>query len=502
MKKSRFLVFLGIIVCLLFGTMNVKAAVTITTDPSRRGTTDTNSYYITNQSTLTINGVVPGDQLSAYKVLDAYYNQTSNAITYEFTEDFQNFLASSSTYRDLTVDEYYQLTSGNITSGSTQTESTLDTLVSAYATYIKNNSVSGTAMSMNGTVATLTADAGVYLVLPTQTMRVYAVMVGNLDFVASGSDWNLNTATIVAKVSEVGINKTLEGGEQEGSFGIGENITFVIQATVPKFPTNAINRVYTIHDTLSAGLTFGSVNDVTIRDGSTPLTISGNNITDSSSHVIGTIAMEGQQLTINFTGIQYIASNNITITYQAELNDSAVLGSAGNSNSATLTYSNDPYGDGTSTTTPSEVFVYTYGLEIFKYYNSGDSRVGLSNAVFEVFSDAGLKNKVGSIKTETDGYDRISGLKAGTYYIKEVTAPTGYALLSGTLEVEITNDNSDTGTLAGYHLESIPNTKIGSLPSTGGIGAILYLTLGIGLMVGAVVFIVIYRKKKLGKQNS
>ena len=141
---------------------------------SETGTSDPNSKIVTDTAELSITGVVSGDQFMAYKILDAYYNQTTNVITYEFTDDFQIFLSqsSNSTYQKLKVDDLYSYSSGNITTGSTLSNSDIDKLASAYAGYIKSHSVSGTQMNVSSTTATATLQAGSYLVLPTATSRV------------------------------------------------------------------------------------------------------------------------------------------------------------------------------------------------------------------------------------------------------------------------------------------------------------------------------------------
>lgn len=102
----------------------------------------------------------------AYKILDTFYNDDSNTITYEFTSDFKIFLGQNTTYKNLTVDEYYKLTSGDITSGSTTTTSTLDKLMSSYATYIRNNlAQNGISLNKTNTTASKKLIAGSYLVL-------------------------------------------------------------------------------------------------------------------------------------------------------------------------------------------------------------------------------------------------------------------------------------------------------------------------------------------------
>lgn len=506
MKKLRSKIFAIATVLLMMLTTNVNAATTITVDNNKKGATDLNSFYVTNTSTLTVTGVGASDTFKAYKVLDVYYNQSTNVITYEFTTDFKEFLKSSSTYESLTVEQYYALTNGDITSGSTKTTSTLDKLTSAYAAYIKNNAITGTDMSVTGTTATLTAEAGTYLVLPTLTNRVYAVMVGNLDFVAEGTAWNLNTATIVAKVSDAGIDKSIGStGYKEGSFIIGREFTNYLTATVPTYPTNATNKKYTIVDTLNAGTTFVNLSKISVKVGDTALTTAANGtITDSTGNIVATATFADQKLTIEFN-LDYVDATRIEISYSAKLNDDAVIGSSGNVSSAVLTYSNDSYGTGTATTTAVEATAYTYGLELYKY-DVEDKTTALEGAKFEIYTDADLTDLVAEITTGTDGTITYKGLKAGTYYLKETTAPTGYALIRDaitvTLEADATKQGVTTATIGeGYIRHEVANTKVGLLPSTGGIGTIIFTAIGLLIIVGSISLILVYRNKK-NKENA
>lgn len=52
----------------------------------------------------------------------------------------------------------------------------------------------------------------------------------------------------------------------------------------------------------------------------------------------------------------------------------------------------------------------------------------LPNAEFGIYSDSACKNLVAKMKTGTDGTVKSQGLVAGTYYVKELTAPKGYVL--------------------------------------------------------------------------
>ena len=141
--------------------------------------------------------------------------------------------SSNSTYQKLKVDDLYSYSSGNISTGSTLSNSDIDKLASAYAGYIKSHSVTGTQMNVSGTTAAASLQAGSYLVLPTATSRIYAVMVGNLDFSATGSTWNINSESIVAKVTDASISKSVgEEGYDSGSYSIGDAIPFIITGSV------------------------------------------------------------------------------------------------------------------------------------------------------------------------------------------------------------------------------------------------------------------------------
>lgn len=448
---------------------------------------------LTEQATLTITGVDAGDTLAAYKVLDAYKNETTNEIIYHFTDNFRNFINQSEKYGDLTEEKYYDLTSGNIENGSTQTNSTLDTLASAYATYVKKQNVEGIDMITNATNATLTTEVGTYLILPKITTRVYAVMVGNLDYKEQSGVWVKNNATIVAKVSDVSIEKSV--GNKTSQTTSGQNhqeFTYYITGTVPQFPTNAINRKYIIKDTLSTGLTHSGMESITIKEGEENLVITELGIVeDSAGNHVADIKIEGQVMTIEFD-VTRINSTKINVTYKARLNDEATLGAEGNTNDAKLIYANDPYGNQTSETPTKKATVYTYGLKIFKYRAGDATKKGLKGAKFDIYSDRELTTKVGELTTDETGYGSYQSLGEGTYYLKEGKAPTGYVVSKNAVEIEISKASVEEG----YQLVEITNNAAGLLPFTGGMGTIVYTIIGLIIIAGASIGIVSYKKSK------
>lgn len=97
------------------------------------------------------------------------------------------------------------------------------------------------------------------------------------------------------------------------------------------------------------------------------------------------------------------------------------------------------------------------------------------------------------LRSNADGQFEITGLKYGTYYLEEKTAPKDYAKLSGEVKFEV-NKGSYDGTkdeldykLADNtikHGQQVKNKKV-SIPQTGGIGTVIFTVVGVMLMVGA-----------------
>lgn len=107
-----------------------------------------------------------------------------------------------------------------------------------------------------------------------------------------------------------------------------------------------------------------------------------------------------------------------------------------------------------------------------------------------------------------DGILRFEGLSAGDYEITEITAPTGYNLLSDPINVNITwtapedgettctwSSTTDDATIVDGRIQLTVENKTGAqLPSTGGMGTTIFYAAGIILMAGAVFFVI--RRKR------
>ena len=520
MKKITIIIL--IVVLLFTFSLNVKA-VTITTDNTKQGTTDTGSYLVTNTGTITINNI-ENDTFKGYKILDFYYNSTSNNITHEFTSDFKAFLASTTEYKDLTVDQYKNLTSGDTTNYSTQTDSTLDKLVSKYATYIASNNVAGENLTttpppdaMTRGYATGEFNVGSYLVLPVNSSKVYAVMVGNIDLEYENSTWSVVNATINAKVSSTSITKNIVSGAtlNNNKYYINPTnaVTNSLTVTIPEYPTNAVNHQLAVKFDEDIGARFTSIS---INDGSDSWNIGSENLeymydttlTNNNNNKVGYIIVipsvdylggsgtNKPSVTIIFN-TDYINSDSITIEYSTDITlNEDNIGSNGFTSTygmRTNPYESETYDDGwykNFEVTDTETFkLYSYGIKITTKDGSNNSLTGAS---YKLYSDASLNTEVGSFTTD-DSVSTIIGLAPGTYYAKQTSSPNGASINNETFTVDIPESQQ------GYVELTVTNNSTSTLPVTGGAGTAMFLILGLFVIGGAIVY---YKYSNALKKNA
>lgn len=233
-------------------------------------------------------------------------------------------------------------------------------------------------------------------------------------------------------------------------------------------------------------------------------------------------------LRVDLTDLKKLVEDNkistddtIVVTYNTKLNENAEIGAAGNVNNVKLHYSNNPYSDGEGTTNNKNAKVYTYELDV----NKVTGKEALAGAGFTLYKkDASGEYK--EVKTLNPD-DAVTGtdskvknkyvfkeLDQGDYKIVETTVPDGYkkgadveftikATFDGqnsanaklTSLTVVNNDSLKADTTTGIISTNINNYTGFVLPSTGGMGRYIFLAAGALVVVAAVAFPSLKKKK-------
>ena len=88
-----------------------------------------------------------------------------------------------------------------------------------------------------------------------------------------------------------------------------------------------------------------------------------------------------------------------------------------------------------------------------------DNGSALKGAKFKLYSDSGCTQEIDSATSDKSGVIKFSGLSAGTYYVKEIQAPTGYNIDSNPVKsIVVTEDSPDVCT-QNFTTDNFVNTK-------------------------------------------
>ncbi len=496
---------------ILYHCLNVNANISITTDNSKHSSKDSSSYLANNKGTLTIVNVGENDKLSAYKILDIFYKQSSETISYEFTSEFKNFLQSQSnpSWKTLTEDQYMALNRGNATmttfsnspaiEGGNTVSNDYAKLMSAYATHVRDrdnlSSITGTQLNTSGTQRTAQLDVGTYLVVATETSNVYAVMVGNIELTREGSSWMLTNATIKAKVSSPTITKTCSYDDQSGasiSATKGKEVTCKVSTSFPTYPQDATTTSENATITLTESKIDKSTNyaGYNITMGGYNYTIANNQINQiSNQENIGQINNYGDSITLTLDR-KKISGKTMEVQYSFTFNPASPITFGQNGYSIPAKYDYPaPYSYTDSITKTTEAKIYTYALQIT------GTGVGNTGGTFEVYKKSG-NVKVGTVElgvmeTGKNAIGVLEGIAGGEYYIKQTKAPDGYAILNTTPTITVGPGGTEMPDKKGYYNITAYNTENQNqiLPFTGGIGTLIFVVIGIVIIVVAIIIV-------------
>ena len=252
--------------------------------------------------------------------------------------------------------------------------------------------------------------------------------------------------------------------------------------------------------------------------------------------------------------------DKIEVTYTATVNaDIKVIeqdsNTNGNINTAYLDYNNNPYESVAEGSSPNwktaqyTATVFTYGMKItktddaqqanpltgaeFTLHKAGADGNATGNALtfVEIGTGSGTYRLAKSGETPANtlvvggdnadtmkGVLKISGLDVGTYILTETKAPGGYVKPAQPFTITIEDDktvgdennsipngkvefteNETERETDGYVRQTIPNTKGFTLPTTGGMGTVLFTAGGVLLMGAGLVVLVLFLRRRTSR---
>ncbi len=266
----------------------------------------------------------------------------------------------------------------------------------------------------------------------------------------------------------------------EADYGVGDAVPYTLTIKVPENITSL--KTFTVTDTTVKTQLIQNENSVQIsgKKGVDAVAIAPTaysvDVTQGETDSVMTVAFTPSALT-------GVAGGEITITYTATVQDTAVVAENGNVNTAKIVYSRktnlttEETGDNKPYEITDKGVVYTFGLNIHKTAKGGDkNEQGLKDVAFDLYkkvedyeidtdgkvattirgktysdsdlcADAvklGLTTeptekwiKVETLTTGENGYVSAKGLPSGTYKLVETKTVDGYNLLSKPVDAKL-----------------------------------------------------------------
>ena len=339
---------------------------------------------------------------------------------------------------------------------------------------------------------------------------------------------------------------------------VGEEMDFYIQVTAPAYKGKATLTTLDLEDTL-AGLEYvaGSVGVYETQDIGTASAVADAVTVDAGAYTAGS-----QKVTfkLNYSKVCDVnGAVSVYVHYKAVVKAEAAVKDAVTSGSAVLKYATSVEPTVTKTTAAATATVYTYAFSLAKTSDEdiegGTGKKPLTNAGFTLYSNAGMTTAVSMIKETVAGdtYYRpaltgetgvtelladmgtgqntllVRGLDAATYYLKETKVPFGYYAPKGDFEVQLTGEreaisealngklaaassftaqNTVDGALVGTATvnanlldASLKNSSTPVLPTTGGVGTVMFTVIGLLCMGAALWFFLFARRRREDEQE-
>jgi len=447
-------------------------------------------------TSISVSGLETGDTVNFYQVLK--YDETATATGGWVATTAFAYDATNNT-NGLTTDDIQKIVGkGDYATGKTKAnQAGIDAAIAgrisllAQATGVTPKFAGVSASSGTATQATTNVgDAGLYLALvaPGTVDYLYNPVFVAADYTAAGTNTQAATTALsyepaaLAKKEQVTLTKEIDGTDDtKYDVNVGDDVDFTITSKVPAFSTAYQEPTYFITDKMESGLELksGTIN-VAIAG------LTGDNALAAADYTIS-YPQEGDtsfdfKVTLNASGLAKVrntgVAQEIVVTYTATVTSLEDFTVTEKENEATVQFSNNPddassyslLEDKTRTysfTIDGNLLGYTGGsyetdelikigldaagnpiTETKKYHHENEwtPLSPLAGAVFGLWSDSSKVGTTeyytnttfpGTVTSDANGRLKITGLDEGTYYLKEISAPTGFIADNRTFTITI-----------------------------------------------------------------
>lgn len=320
--------------------------------------------------------------------------------------------------------------------------------------------------------------------------------------VVGGSDVTVAAKSGVPTVEKQVLEDSDDVWQKQADATAGDDLYWRLDATVPSILSSYTSYKIVFDDTLGAGLAEPSDIHVYLASAAADVWETGLEVSQGWTELgdeeythIYTPAADGGSFKVALDLVEAVKAHaidasqgvRVVVVYNAPLSASLGTGmESGNVNAVTLIYPKSTYSTETTTTQESKAVAYSWNFILTK--RDADDGTPLSGAVLRIRDDKGRylapdgtwSSDETTVTTGSDGTIFVRGVDAGTFTVKEVSAPAEYRAFAGTRTITLVVPYEPnqivsgpvTGNLAAAELSAESPLKASGFDSASGMATV------------------------------